>query len=198
MKGSFDSEKHIYMIDGVCVPSNTEILAMAGLVDLRWYTEDGKERGKAVHLACQLLDEDTLDRATVDPQVAGFFKGYERFKLESGFVPDLIEVPYYNYPHRFGTTIDRTGTLPKRGEVLLEIKSGGLEDWAGIQLALQNECLPKRLPRFALQLSADGTYKLKEFTDPNDRNVALAACAVVHWKRNHGGKDYGNQSRNAA
>lgn len=198
MKGSFDSAKHIYRIDGHIVPSNTEILAMAGLVDMRWYTEEGRDRGTAVHFACQLIDEDDLNWSTVSEAIESYVRAYEKFKLESGFEPTLIEVPHYNYPHRYGTTIDRIGILPNRGEVLLELKSGAVEDWAGLQLALQNECLSKRLPRFALQLKPDGNYRLDEFKDPNDRNVALSACAVVHWKRNHGGIDYGKQHSNAA
>ncbi len=198
MKGSFDKATHTYRIDGVIVPSNTQVLAEAGLVDLRWYTDEGRERGSAIHLAAQLIDEEDLDCLSVDPRFAGRVRAYERFKIESGFVPNLIEIPYYNYPQRYGTTIDRTGSLPKRGEILLELKTGQVEAWAGLQLALQNECLEKRLPRFALELREDGTYRLHEFTDPNDRNVALAACAIVHWKRNHGGKSYGSQHSNAA
>lgn len=198
MKGSFDSESHVYKIDGQIVPSNTQVLTDVKIIDDTWYDEHGKERGKAVHFACQLIDEESLDWSTVSDEIAPYAHAYEKFKIESSFVPNLIEIPHYNFTFRYGTTIDRTGTLPKRGEILLELKSGAVEDWAGLQLALQNECLPKRLPRFALQLKSDGTYRLQEFTDPNDRNVALAACAVVHWKRNHGGKSYGTERSHAA
>ena len=83
-----------------------------------------------------------------------------------------------------GTAIDRIGAFSS-GDALLELKSGAIEPWVGLQLALQNECLPKRLPRFALQLKPDGTYRLHEFKDPNDRNVALAAVALWHWKNNN-------------
>lgn len=194
MKGTFKSETHQYFIDGVEIYSNTQILKLAGLIDDRWYTDHGKDRGHAVHLGCQLLDEESLDWASLDLEIEPYVIAYERFKRESGFIPDIIEVPFYNYPHRYGTTIDRTGPMNGR-KILLELKSGAVEPWCALQLALQNECLPQRLPKFALQLKSDGTYQLHEFKDPNDRNVALAAVAIVHWKENQG-EIYAN--RNAA
>jgi len=183
MRGTFDSVTHTYRIDGKIVPSNTQILKEAGLVDVTWYNQHGRDRGSAVHLACHLLDEDALNWETLDAELVPYVRAYEKFKKESGFVPDLIEVPMYNYPHRYGTTVDRTGMLNGR-EILLELKSGGVEPWCALQLSLQNECLPKKLPRFALQIKSDGTYRLHEFKDPNDRNVALSAAAIVHWKKN--------------
>ena len=176
MRVTFDKETHIYKIDGVVVPSNTQILSETGLVDSSWYTQEGADRGTAVHLACQLHDE--------DPIVEPYLSAYKKFLAESKFVPELIEVPMANHIHRYGTTIDRTGMLNGR-DVLLELKTGVEQPFWPIQLALQNECLPKRLIRAALQLRIDGTYRLHEFMDPNDRQVALAAVTLYWWKKNN-------------
>jgi len=157
-------------------------------------TPESAERGTAAHTAIQLFEENDL--GSIDPSTEVYLQGYKQFKAETGFVPNLIEVLFWQFCHRYGTRIDLTGILNGR-EILLEIKTGAPHPSWGLQLALQNECLPKRLPRFALQLKPDVTYRLQEFTDPNDRNVALACCAIVHWKRNNGGKN-GNKSSRAA
>ena len=47
MRVTFDKETHIYKIDGVVVPSNTQILSETGLVDSSWYTQEGADRGTA-------------------------------------------------------------------------------------------------------------------------------------------------------
>lgn len=187
-RGTYDKKTHVYRIDGVVVPSNTQILTEVGIVDTQWYTEEGKIRGHNVHLACQMLDEDDLNFDALDSELLPYVKAYQKFKAESGFKPDLIEVPCFNHTFHYATTLDRTGTFPSGEYTLLELKSGAVEPWAALQLAGQNECLEKRISRHVLQLKSDGTYRLTKFTDPNDRNVFLSAVSVVHWKRNNGAR----------
>lgn len=67
------------------LPSVTRILQTLGFRDPpgRWITEDDLARGRAVHLACQLDDEGTLDESTVDQRVAPFLAGFRKFKREN-------------------------------------------------------------------------------------------------------------------
>ena len=56
----FDEAAHVYTVAGVERPSVTQILKDAGLIDTTWYTDEARQRGRAVHLAAQFLDEDDL------------------------------------------------------------------------------------------------------------------------------------------
>ena len=167
MRFRFQKEGHRYFIDEIEVPSNTTILKDLGLINGTYHNDYARDLGSNVHLATQLHDEGDLGE--IDPSIEPYLTAYKKFLAESDFIPELIEVPMANHIHHYGTTIDRIGAFSS-GDALLE---------------LQNECLPKRLPRFALQLKPDGTYRLHEFKDPNDRNVALAAVALWHWKNNN-------------
>lgn len=187
----FDAETHKYFIQDVCVPSVTQVLKECGIIDDRFYTEEARERGKAVHLATQLLDEDDLDWDSLDPSLEGYVRAYERFKTESGFVPVLIEERVYNPVSMYAGTLDRTGYFSNiKNKTLIDIKSGAPEPWAAIQTAAYEHCLLQRFSRHALQLKPDGTYRLSpQYRDPNDIKLFLSALSIVHWKRNHGGKN---------
>lgn len=53
----YDDAAHAYYSDGVQLASVTHLLKAAGKIpDLRWYTEGGRERGKAVHAICAATD----------------------------------------------------------------------------------------------------------------------------------------------
>jgi hypothetical protein len=82
----FDEAAHLYTVAGVERPSVTQILKDAGLIDTTWYTDEARERGRAVHFATQFLDEDDLDWDTVLPQYRGYVAAWERFKAESHFI----------------------------------------------------------------------------------------------------------------
>jgi len=50
---TFDPLLHEYRDGDTVIPSVTQILKGAGLIDDRWYTEEARERGSAVHELCQ-------------------------------------------------------------------------------------------------------------------------------------------------
>jgi len=189
---TFDEENHLYCFEGKPVQSVTQILKSAGLIDDQWFTEAARRRGQYVHEAAQYLDEEDLNWENVDPILQPYLRAYEKFKAETGFIPILIEKRLYNPTYQYAGTLDRTGVFKTRQEVLIDIKSGSVAPWAALQLAGYNECLPKKLPRFALQLNNDGTYKLYSFKDPMDHQIFLSVLAVVRWRQHHGGLKHGN------
>ena len=79
---TFDPDTHQYWVGGEKVLSVTQILKTCGLIDDTWYTEKGRQRGQAVHLATQLYDEDYItkpvklkDLKTKVEKVLGRFAG---------------------------------------------------------------------------------------------------------------------------
>ena len=83
----FDPEAHVYSVGDRVLPSVTEIVDSAGLWPFGKADEDPNyymERGRMVHLACELDDEGTLDESTLDETTGPRLEGWRRFKRESG------------------------------------------------------------------------------------------------------------------
>jgi hypothetical protein len=192
---------HQYFIDGVEVPSVTTVLKSAGIIDDRFYTEAGRERGTAVHLACQLLDEDDLDWDSVTEEISGYVKAYQAFKKDSGFKPLKIEEAVYSRSYQYAGRFDRLGEIDGN-LVLMDIKTGSIPKWVELQLAGYETALlsmksaeeinknPVLLLQ-ALQLRENGSYKLKQASSMSlaeRQEVFLSAVRLYHWKKNNGVK----------
>lgn len=190
---TFDEQAHVYKWNDQVVPSVTQILKHRGFIDDRWFTEESRQRGTSVHVACHYLDEEDLDWETVDPKIIPYIDAYKKFKEDTGFIPIKIEEMLFNKHCFYAGTLDRVGliTIPKQKEVLIDFKTGSVESWVGLQLAGYNLCLKQRLPRYALQLKNDGTYRLRHFDDPSDHDMFQYQASTYHWLGNqkHGGKN---------
>lgn len=181
----FDPEKHLYFFGDRPMVSVTQALTEANIIDTRWYTEEARIRGTAVHKACELLDRDDLVFDSLHPIIRPYVEAYQQFKIDTGFVPDLIEHQVYNEDYFYAGTLDRDGHIGKE-LVLLDLKTGDPEPWAALQLAGYDGCFKRRRTRMALPLRNTGKYgRPVEYKDPNDFKVFLNAVGVAHWKRNH-------------
>src|SRR5690606_20318453 len=89
----FEPDNHEYRHRGVVVPSVTQILG--SLVDMSAIPQDKLEyaraRGQAVHLACELYDQDDLDMASLDEVIVPYLEAWIKFKKEAGFIVSSIE-----------------------------------------------------------------------------------------------------------
>jgi hypothetical protein len=139
----FDSKTHQYIVDGCPVPSVTQVLKAAGLIDYAGIPQAvldyAAERGTAVHLATQLYDENDLDRDSLDPLIAPYLSAWINFTVDHpikilcsegialGKIGDLA----------FGMTVDRLVHFPRsRQDVILDIKcTSRIHNHHGIQLA---------------------------------------------------------------
>jgi hypothetical protein len=191
----FDEASHTYSVEGVPLPSVTQVLEDVGIIDYGFLPREDRERylrrGSAVHLLTQLDDEDDLDEASIDPAIAGYLEGWRRFRRESGFVPSLIEHRSYNPQYGYAGTLDRTGSLRDSSTVvLLDIKTGTSPYWCRYQLAAYAAFFdgPRKYPRLSVELHDDGTYRIEEFACRDwqaDFNVFISALAVWRAKRRH-------------
>ena len=177
---------------GLVYASVTKIIGEAGLRGdaARYYTEYSRERGSKAHKVIELYLKGTLDEATVDPALAGYFQAYKAFEADTGFFPGFIEHILHSVPLRVAGTADLIGPDWKgKGAVIIDLKTSMTPSPAtGIQLSGYEELfgvnpeLPKP-KRFALHLKPDGKPKLIPYTDRNDRAVFLAAVALYHWRK---------------
>lgn len=190
----FDEQQHLYTVDGIIRPSVTQALKGAGLIDISWYTDDARLRGQAVHAATRFLDEDDLDWETVVPEYRGYVQAWERFKHETSFQIGrdsegqlLNEYRLYHAVFGYCGTLDRQGTIGT-SDYLLDIKTGGPEDWHGYQLAGYSQCFPNALSRrrLTVHLNANGRYTTREY--PLDRFASdwqIFSASVVIWQAKH-------------
>jgi hypothetical protein len=191
---TFTERGHIYRLGDVIVPSVSQVLALAGIDDLRgvprFNVRRAAARGQAVHLTTQFLDHDKLDEHSLTPEIAGYVMAYEQFKRDTGFHPIAIEERGVGAigELKFGYCIDRVGILFDR-LAIVDLKTASKHfDWWAIQLAGYAEGIKHDGPRYSLHLSADGEYNLIRYDEGEDCETWLAALKVAHWKLAHGWK----------
>ena len=183
----FDAESHVYTVDGLIVPSVTQVLQSAGLIDFSCVPKSVLERaadfGNAVHKATALEDKGELDHFTLDISLQKPLDAWNKFKKDFKFVSSIIERPMYCEKYGFAGTPDRIGTIG-RDDVLVDIKTGVMTKTIALQTAGYEILAPFRIARrIGVQLNMDGTYKIEEYKDKTDRRVFLSCLNVANWKQ---------------
>lgn len=192
----FDEATHTYTLNGRTLLSVTQVLKAAGLTEYLDrippdVLEKARQRGVAVHAACQFLDEGDLDWNTVHPSIIGYVHAWEKFKTDTGIVFTEIEKRRYHPLYLFAGTPDRVGILNGR-PCIPDIKTYEAPEWGGIQTAGYEIMLrSKEIPlydRYAVHLKDDGKYKITQYKDSEDGKMFMACLAVAQWKLKFGGK----------
>jgi hypothetical protein len=209
----FIEDGHRYILDGVTVPSNTQLLKAEGLIDTTFYTPDGRDRGSRVHVGCWFADDGTLNWKTVREEEKGYIKAFLQFKKDYEWVTDFNELPVWGSPG-YGTRLDLLGVgmlqvdgVFMRRRAVIDIKTGKADKWVGWQTGGQKRAVVERIQagdedwthhlvyvndhpypelRFALELKKDGKYFLKAFTDPTEETEYPALVHIYHWKARNG------------
>lgn len=181
----FDEETHTYWNEDKELRSVTQYLKEIGLERFdypEWYAE----RGHAVHTAIELLNKDTLDWSTVDPQIKGFIDAYlkakENLKFETLRSEFIVSAPELN----LAGTVDELSMFPDIGQAIVDFKTGAKKRlWAlqtaGYSLAYLKEH-GELLPRIVLKLSGDGSYERIDYADTHDLIVYTGIINLVEWR----------------
>lgn len=191
-KIEFEESTHIYKVNGSVIPSVTQILKEAGLIDLSFVDKDvlayTSDLGRKVHETTELYDKGILDLESLHPLLKGYLDAWIKFRKESGFEPLIIEVMYHHPIFHYAGRIDRIGMMGK-DLIQLDLKSGtaqaayALQSAAYTELYNANNSKPNIKKRFAIYLSPNGKYNLKPYTDKNDLRVFYAALTLTNYKR---------------
>lgn len=180
----FDPILHRYSRNGVTLPGVTGVLEAVGISDASKYTPGSDERGKAVHLATQYLDESDLDETSLAPELSGYLRAYRRFLSDTGWKWIAIEKRLGHLTLGYAGTIDRISE-----DAIVDIKSGGPEKWHALQLAAYLAMLadPMSRRRYGLYLARNGAYALKEYPRQEfsrDWAVFQSALNIYNWRGN--------------
>ena len=175
----FDEATHTYSVSGKQMSSVTRILKSAGLIDERWFSDEGARRGSYAHKALELYDQSDLDEETLDPGLVPYLDAWKKFRSE--FPCEILAVeervvhPVYSY----AGTLDRRVKLKGKDEkAVIDLKTGEPQNWHAVQTAAYAMAFDEPMRRFGVYLS-EGGFKLVEHKDRNDYNV-FKACLTIH------------------
>lgn len=183
-------ENHIYRVDGVVRFGINEILHGAGLVDTKFFTEFGRDRGRAVHKAVELYELGTLDENTIDPDIVGYVDAWKSYRSKVGISVLWQERKLYSPAYLFCGTPDLLGII-KKENVLVEIKTGAPQPYTALQMAAQKHLVEinfeiKIKHRYEVELMENGNFKQIEHTDKSDEQVFIALVVAQQWKKKAG------------
>jgi hypothetical protein len=200
----FEPKSHVYTVDGEVLPSVTDILRplsdeFYGGIPLATLAA-AAERGRRADLACQLIDEDDLDDASVEDDIAPRVIAYRKFLAETGAVAFETARSRYHPEHRYAGTLDVVLRFPHRGVLALVDRKCVATIIATVypQLAAYDELRrreqqqnPEILPcdeLGVLQLRDDGTYRYlvaRAGDIPMHRAVFHAYRTILQWRNRY-------------
>lgn len=173
----FDAGRHEYVDreTGLVYPHITGLLKWSGDLDDRWFTQESRVRGTAVH---RLTAEYDLGGHSDPVASVGAYKPYllAHIAMRALVQPTILRVeePMVHPGYRFGGRPDRiVRLLGVRGS--FEIKSGEPTKAHKLQAAFQ--CLldsmdagipPEALGRWAAYYTPDGRFRIRPFEDAKD------------------------------
>jgi len=190
----FDESTHVYTVDGLAIPSVTQVLAQLGYSNYeaaeRFNAEAleyKRQLGKLVHQACHYNDENDLEThdsrgCLVIPEVIfSRLQAYRKFRADTGYTPIINEGRGVGelYGMKYGMQFDSIGQCRQKPPYwLVDIKNASgspQRSWA-IQTAayaMGQKALPKVahscFVRAIVQLFDDGTYRLFTSQDPRSK-----------------------------
>lgn len=191
----FDNERHVYTLNGVVIPSVTQLLTP--LTQSEYAHIDKKileiacKRGTQIHkLVEQILNGEDCDLTTLPPQWFGYYYAFSRWYNEhsEGFVSkvhstELTTWGLYNGVY-YGGTIDVLGD-----SFIIDIKTRDVKKEIDIlQLMLYNNAImgSMRLNEFRdlyiLGLSRDGKYRFSKLV-PTREDISIVNLLTEIYKK---------------
>lgn len=181
---TFDREQHAYSLNGLRIPGVTEILVASGIIDVAWYTSDGRTRGQDVAAITAWDDDGSLDPDTVDPDYLPYLDAWRRFRADTQCELLGIEEPLFHPTYLYAGTRDRK--LRMGGAVgVADIKTGTSERWHSLQLAAYQACDAACEKRWSIVLDPgrkSKPYRVIEQSGAADMQVFLSALTVCRWR----------------
>lgn len=162
----FNESKHQYSVNGLVLPSVTQILKplsseIYDLIDSH-VLEKAAAKGTSVHYATELFDLYGIEE--IDEENRGYLEAYKRFKKENNVLLVEVEKQLFHPTLYYAGTIDRIVKINNK-RVLLDIKTTekthkelvSVQVSAYQELAYRNGIEVDDLA--VLKLNKDGTYQ---------------------------------------
>ena len=136
-----------------------------------------------MHFLTEQLDKGQMRYCAIHTLLKGYIKAYASFLSVHDLCWDLIESIVYHEKLGYAGRLDRLGYIDRQ-RAIIDLKTGCPQDYHGIQLGAYDLTLPyKDTKRYALYLRADGTFRLKDFTQ--DRYTGIWLATLDAWRIAH-------------
>lgn len=170
-KVTFNPANHEYLLDGVKIPSVTQILSNLKISDYSGINADtlarAGVRGTFVHEIIQYYEMGILDVNSIDENLQGYFDAYLKYKKDCKIKksPDFMEKLVYHPTLKYAGTLDQYFINDKW---INDIKTGEEQYYNGLQLsaywfAMFNDISIKPNKLTCLYLKGNGNYKLVKY-----------------------------------
>jgi len=185
----YNEETHTYTLNGVELPSVTQIITSIGLVDYSMANKDLLEYkadiGRKVHRTIELYDNNELDDSELHPLLKNYLEQWKKFKKDFGLHIIESEIKMFHPIYKYAGTIDVLGRIDDY-YVIIDIKSGGEIPAHSIQTSAYKEMIEKNTKikirrRFAVYLTEEN-YNVVEHKN-KDLNIFLSALSIYNWKK---------------
>jgi hypothetical protein len=156
---SFNSVKHEYRDGGTVIPSVTQVLKTAGIIDDRFYTVTARDRGTAAHALCEQYARGK-NTDTTSPYLNSFALWKERSGADILSAEAVIDhrIDGFRYCGRY----DLLALINGR-RVLVDIKTGYPASWHRIQMAAYALAVKPALC-MVLYIKPEGVYRERYIT----------------------------------
>lgn len=188
----FDTATHTYTVDGVVVPSVTQVLAP--LYDFSKIAPDvlevARQKGVAVHHMIELDCAGDLDEEGLPDWMLPALANWRKFVAESGFVMTASEHRVFHKTYKYAGTLDLFGHMRAHPTIIDVKRSFAAGPVIGLQLAAYSSAYfgqgdGAAVKRYALKLCEVGPYKLEPFTDKGDFGVFLSLLTIHKYREKH-------------
>ena len=184
---TFDPNGHIYKVNGVIVPSVTQVIAAAGLSDFSSVPasvlDAAIQFGNALHKAIELKCKGTLDEESVAEELKPYIAQWDQFCMDFTFFTGQQEYRAYNDAMRVGYCIDHIGHLTD-DTALVDVKSGSPKPADVIQMCAYGYLYPAK--RILLLYLEKDRYKVIEIKGADRRrgvNIFIAALQLYNFRK---------------
>ncbi len=179
-----------YVVNGERVPSVTEILAIAGMVDLSAIPPDAlehaRQRGSDGHEWIESIAKGNVTAKDAGEELRPYLEAFEDFMSQSEFEIESTEEAILNERYRYAGTLDLRGKLNGKRYIIDCKLTAAVGPHVGCQLAGYAACFEVPHRRAALQLLPTGKFKIQTFQDIHDHHDFMSAVRVTHFKLRHG------------
>jgi hypothetical protein len=185
----FDEEKHEYALDGLIVPSVTQILKAEGYHNPFIEDDYAAQWGTMAHKIVELYLTGRL--ISYDPVFERWMEGIRQFRTKHLPKGDYERRVYWSFgPMQYAGTADFIGMIGSREYVLdwkfWSQKTDELVSVCGLQTAAYEQATRNgRERRRGVVWFKEGGFELIPLTDPTDLPMWRSILNGFYWKNTH-------------
>lgn len=181
-----DEVSRTFTLDGIPIPSVTEILQQEGFVDTTWFTEEGADNGERRHYMAYLEAKDDLDEDSIDDDDRPYLYAFRDLLTLTGAqpIPDLMEKRRVNLIYRYCGRPDLPVIYNGRKEVWDLKMSPSEQKWHRLQIGGYVGLFDDIFFGRCAYIQANGKFKLsKEVYGRKDREDFLCILRTNQIRR---------------